>query len=119
MVFTTASERCSSSTCGSDQQPACSGNQCLGNNHYWTSTPCTLRAKIDKNGGKVGVVHSPSAVAADNVASMVQPHTKTFFRVDWEGDFAQALASCENLDSCSLTEDDMYKILTEPVANVR
>ena len=107
MLFATASERCSSGTCGLDKQPACSGNQCLSNNYYWTSSPCVLKAKIDKSTGKVGVVHGPSDVADADAASMVQSHTKTFFRVHWDGDFGQTLGACENLASCSLTEDDM------------
>lgn len=107
MLFATASDRCVANLCGLDKQPACIGNQCLGNNYYWTSGACTQKAKIDTVNGKVGIVHAPTGVVDDSVAPIVRSDTKTFSRVDWEGDFRAVLASCDSLDLCSLTEDGL------------
>jgi len=57
--------------------------------------------------GKVGIVHAPTGVVDDSVAPIVRFDTKTFFRVEWEGDFRAVLASCDSLDLCSLTEDGL------------
>lgn len=50
---------------------------------YWSTTPCGLRAKIDRE-GKVAIIHAPDGIANTNVEKMVQQNTKMFFRTDWE-----------------------------------
>jgi hypothetical protein len=95
------------SLCGVDSCPNCDGSQCSGDKYYWATGECILKAKIDRNNGKVAMVHAPLGVPDDGVDPIVRKYTKTFFRVDWQGDFEQVLATCDTLGSCSLSDDGM------------
>jgi hypothetical protein len=73
---------------------------------YWSSTSCSLQAKINLE-GSIGLVHAvPPETAAydgdgDYVHHMVNQNTKTFFRVAWETPvdiyLSQYSATCESL----------------------
>ncbi|CAB9519484.1 Protein of unknown function (DUF1800) [Seminavis robusta] len=112
-LFASAETRCNQLLCTSESRPSCDvsdssvGTRCYDNNYFWTSQACAVKAKIDRSNGKIAIVHQPDGVAEADVASIVQPITETYFRVDWEGDFATVLADCGNLPSCTLTDDDM------------
>jgi Protein of unknown function (DUF1800) len=67
---------------------------------------CKLKAKIDKQSGKVGIVHEPPGILLNETASIVNADTKTFFRVDWEGDLQGILSTCAAFGSCTDTEDE-------------
>jgi hypothetical protein len=67
---------------------------------------CKLKAKIDKQSGKVGIVHAPPGIDLNETASIVNADTKTYFRVDWEGDIQGILSSCGTIGSCVETEDE-------------
>lgn len=80
--------------------------RCYGNEYFWTADSCKLKAKIDKQSGKVGIVHEPPGMDLNKTASTVNADTKTFFRVDWEGDFQGILSACATIGSCVETEDE-------------
>ena len=65
------------------------GTYCSSNDHFWTATACTLKAKISSE-GKVAIVHSPNGVEMEAISGLVQNDTKTFFRVDWSSATAAA-----------------------------
>ncbi|CAB9496881.1 Protein of unknown function (DUF1800) [Seminavis robusta] len=121
-VFATSQGRCS--LCDLSTRPSCTANECLADNYYWTEESCMVKAKINPSSGKVGVVHEPTGVATDDVASIVQPHTQTYFRVDWTCGDASAcgLSACEVLPSCSMTTDGMclceVSVADEPVFGI-
>lgn len=112
MSFATAQERCGGedSLCRRDRRPSCEeddeniGTRCYDNNYFWTANSCTLQAKIEAN-GKVGIVHRPPDVLLNETAFIVHADTRTFFRVDWEGDFREIVAACGTVGSCVQTED--------------
>jgi hypothetical protein len=105
MLFASAEGRCDSQLC----EDHCSKDEsCRGNGHFWTSTPCTLRVKIDQE-GNVAIVHAPSGLQNNDVIKHVQDDTKTFFRVDWSADSAGSLLSrdCESIDTCYKSSDGL------------
>lgn len=52
-------------------------------------------------------MHAPSGFGSNSIEKRVQEDTKTFFRVDWTGDFASIIDSCGSIGSCYATVDDM------------
>lgn len=113
MTFAAAVERCGEEDlCSRASRPSCDekdpsiGSYCANNAPYWTTATCTLRVKIDR-GGTIAIVHAPTGLGNDSVEKRVQEDTKTFFRVDWTGDFASIIESCGSIGSCSATTDNM------------
>jgi uncharacterized protein (DUF1501 family) len=91
-------------TCDKNVNPSI-GSYCSNSDqYYWTTTPCTLRAKIDSL-GKIAIVHSPSGIEPQAISQRVQNETKTFFRVDWSGDINSFIANCQLHSSCSISID--------------
>jgi hypothetical protein len=79
----------------------------LDNNYFWSELPCRLLAKIDSV-GKVAIVHgSPRDLPDGRVDSQVDVDSKTFFRVDWDGDYEDVLSSCGSIEACTLTDEGM------------
>ena len=105
----TASARCNTNLCSRDMYPECEGETellCYDNSHQWSDIACTLRAKIDSSGA-VGIVHKPVNIDDDQVTSFVREHQKTFFRVDWTGDFTSIVNNCDATKGCALSADSM------------
>jgi hypothetical protein len=58
---------------------------------YWSSSGCSLTAKIDQN-GKVAVIHNPQIEGVD-AYTMFTNNTQMFFRVDWLSNITDSLIS--------------------------
>ncbi|CAB9513782.1 Protein of unknown function (DUF1800) [Seminavis robusta] len=111
--FSTAQTRCQLGLCRRGEQAPrqpcdhTDKTKCWDRSHFWTDQPCSLQAKIIRDSGKVGIVHVPPAeVGSNNTAFIVREDTKTFFRVDWEGDIQAILSNCTNIPSCREAEDN-------------
>eukprot|EP00538_Stauroneis_constricta_P006114 CAMPEP_0119557550 /NCGR_PEP_ID=MMETSP1352-20130426/9190_1 /TAXON_ID=265584 /ORGANISM="Stauroneis constricta, Strain CCMP1120" /LENGTH=2298 /DNA_ID=CAMNT_0007604673 /DNA_START=349 /DNA_END=7245 /DNA_ORIENTATION=+ len=109
--LSTALDACDEQLCEEWPRPPCDvagfteHTKCWDPNHFWTSEPCTLKVKINPD-GTVGIVHGP-VYGDDMVEGIVSPETKTFFRVDWEGDYSDIIDNCDGMDTCTMSEDDM------------
>lgn len=108
-TYKKALQRCGGSPCDLETFPSCENegtdsSQCLDDGFFWTSVPCSSRVKVNAK-GKVAVVHSiPSYVEDENLASMVDGTTQTYFRVDWLDGYDTL--DCEAIESCELTTDN-------------
>ena len=71
---------------------------------FWTNMACTLRVKIDEN-GNAAIVHSPKDIEPDAISRMVLNETKTFFRVDWNGNITSVISNCTAVPACRLAID--------------
>ncbi|KAI2497375.1 Protein of unknown function (DUF1501) [Fragilaria crotonensis] len=82
------------------------GTACASNEHFWTTTRCTLRAKISP-AGTVGIVHSPYDIEPEAISEHVQNNTQTFFRVDWSSDTAPDFitSNCDSISGCDYAID--------------
>jgi uncharacterized protein (DUF1501 family) len=111
VTYKTATER-TNMQCNRWPRPTCDkninpsiGSFCTNTEQYfWTTTSCTLRAKIDSN-GNIAIVHSPTGIEHQAISQRVQNETKTFFRVDWTGDISSFVTSCQQHNSCSISID--------------
>lgn len=84
-LFSTASKRCDQMFCPPSQRPSCGFARCQGEEHIWAATSCTIKAKVDTETGKVAIVHEPEDVSDEDIASIIKPHTATFFgSIGWE-----------------------------------
>ena len=63
-----------------------------------------MLAKINSV-GKVAIVHGSNNVADGRAESRVGVDSQTFFRVDWNGDYAEIISDCREIDSCIPTYD--------------
>lgn len=109
-TYATALNRCTDSQqlCNWEKRPWCEeddpmvGLKCYSDMFFWTTTSCRQRVLIDSQ-SRVAVVHTSDA--EEDIVSWVSAQTKTFFRVDWEGDVTWIFTNCEVVDSCERVED--------------
>jgi uncharacterized protein (DUF1501 family) len=91
-------------TCDKNINPSIGSFCSKTEQYFWTTTSCTLRAKIDYN-GNIAIVHSPTGIEPQAISQRVQNETKTFFRVDWSGDVNSFISNCQQHSSCSMSID--------------
>jgi uncharacterized protein (DUF1501 family) len=112
-TFATANRRSINQFCNRWPRPECDakldptvGTFCASNDHFWTTTSCTLRAKISID-GTVAIVHSPDGIEPEAISGLVQGETKTFFRIDWSSDTAPVsiTSNCTSHSRCRLSID--------------
>ena len=112
MTYKTATER-TNMQCNRWPRPTCDknvnpsiGSFCSNTEQsFWTTTSCTLRAKID-NKGNIAIVHSPTGIETQAISQRVQNETKTFFRVNWSGNVNSFISNCQQHSSCRMSIDD-------------
>ena len=100
-TFATVLQRCNQNNfCNRFPRPVCDaalvpslGSYCKSDFPFWTNTACTLRVKIDEN-GNAAIVHSPTGIEPEAISRKVQNETKTFFRVDWNGNITSVISNC-------------------------
>ena len=108
-TFATANQRCSGNLCTRDNAPSCDedtiGTSCYDNDFHWTNLDCDLGVLIDTN-GKIAIAHLPDDVEQEHVDSLVSlDDPKTFFRVEWQGDYTEILSGCDSIQSCRSLPD--------------
>ncbi|KAI2490759.1 Protein of unknown function (DUF1501) [Fragilaria crotonensis] len=112
-TYATAGKRSVNQLCNRWPRPECDpqtdptvGTACASNEHFWTTTRCTLRAKISP-AGTVGIVHSPYDIEPEAISGHVQNNTQTFFRVDWSSDTAPDFitSNCDSISGCDYAID--------------
>eukprot|EP00934_Nitzschia_sp_Nitz4_P007090 Nitzschia sp. Nitz4//scaffold25_size161228//48616//54500//NITZ4_002422-RA/size161228-snap-gene-0.22-mRNA-1//-1//CDS//3329544562//7080//frame0 len=107
--FTIAESRCGGKICALGNRPDCD-EACEGNNNYfWGNEDCTLGVTIN-NEGKVAVVHFPDGYSYDDVdPSVSATESKTFFRVNWSGDYSSVVSNCESNSNCFSLSDGLCR----------
>ena len=112
-TYATARKRSVNQYCNRWPRPQCDpqqdptvGTACASNEHFWTTTACTLRAKISTD-GTIAIVHSPNNIEPEAISGLVQDNTQTFFRVDWSSDTAPDFitSNCNSISGCRFSID--------------
>eukprot|EP00934_Nitzschia_sp_Nitz4_P009303 Nitzschia sp. Nitz4//scaffold91_size79674//72229//78877//NITZ4_005380-RA/size79674-augustus-gene-0.83-mRNA-1//1//CDS//3329560139//9293//frame0 len=120
-TYSTANERCDGHVCPAIDIPSCDeetvGMACDANNYHWNSEDCALGVAIGKS-GKVALLHMPSGVNHDDVDPAVSAtQSKTFFRVDWSGDFNTIIDNCDADARCKMLSDGLCRCEVSVVEN--
>jgi len=84
----------------------CEGSECEENIFYWTNDDCNLFAKISTD-GKVAIVHGAVDIHdRKEPKHKVESDSKTFFRVNWDGDYEEVMNCGDHNETlCSPTDD--------------